>query len=356
MKPVLSPRRRAWLLWGAGLGALVVLLAHAPRWQAWWAWWQREPLPQSAGMPAPAPASMAVAAWEQRLQGLAEARDAPDLWRALRVQLAAHGLAVQQWQQLEGAESAGAGKAGQHGPLAVQGARLVLKGPPGAWPLLPASAAPAGGLWRLERLDGQVQAEPSGTPVWRWQAQWTLALRPSDPSAPGTKTAVSATEDAAPVSAPAFIPPPLIAPALIAPPLTPERPAAPSPMTTAALASSAAVAATAAPGDGPQSAQALPTRTPQVHGQGLAITDWPLAQLQWVGLWSREDLREAVFSAPGRLFRVRPGEAVGQEGYRWTGGDAHRLVLQLPAGSDRARTGERAQAPVQKELIWGSRP
>ena len=247
-------------------------------------------------------------------------------------------------------------KAGQLGPLAVQGARLVLKGPPGAWPLLPASAAPAGGLWRLERLDGQVQAEPSGTPVWRWQAQWTLALRPSDPSAPGTKTAVSATEDAAPVSAPAFIPPPLIAPALIAPPLTPERPAAPSPMTTAALASSAAVAATAAPGDGPQSAQALPTRTPQVHGQGLAITDWPLAQLQWVGLWSREDLREAVFSAPGRLFRVRPGEAVGQEGYRWTGGDAHRLVLQLPAGSDRARTGERAQAPVQKELIWGSRP
>ena len=346
MKPVLSPRRRAWLLWGAGLGALTVLLAHAPRWQAWWAWWQREPLPQSAGMPAPAPVSMTVATWEQRLQGLAEARDAPDLWRALRVQLAGQGLAVQQWQQIEGAESAGAVQGGQHGPLALQNARLVLKGPDGAWPLLPASAVPAGGLWHLERLDGQVQAGPSGAPVWRWMAHWTLALRPSDPTAPVAKTAVSGLEDVQPVTEPA----------MIAPPGTPEGPPAPPPPSTAPLASSAPLASTAAPGDRPPPAPALQTQVPQVHGQGLAITDWPLAQLQWVGLWSREGLREAVFSAPGRLFRVRPGEAVGQEGYRWTGGDARRLVLQLPAESDRARPGDLAQAPAHKDLIWRSAP
>lgn len=328
-----TPRQQAWLWRGVGLGGLAVLLLQVPSALALWAWWQREPLPPAPLPAAPSavtptmtsavasPAAMPTLERAPHWQALLDERAAATRWQALRERLDQQGLAVQTWQRLEGRGPENAW------PLAVQRARLVVQSGVLTWPVPSASDAPAGGLWRLDRLQGQVQDAAAGKPVWRWQAEWSLALRPANPG------------DAA-------------------------DPAAVLPAQGTPAAALASLPARALPGDArrqvqaapPVAADTAPATEPRVRGEGLLITDWPLAQLQWAGLWHSEGRQEALFAAPGRLFRVRPGEAVGQDGHRWVGGDAHRLLLQLPTGTGREPPQGAPAAQDRQLLIWKARP
>jgi hypothetical protein len=328
MKRPLTPSQQRWLLQGGGFGLAAVLLAHTPRWLALWDWWQRAPLPNTVDAPAQVPALTPGISWEQRSQALADERAAGLLWKALRDRLGQQGLSVQQWQRLEGGVDEGGW------PLAVQRARLVLQGDAAAWPLLPAAAGPAGGLWRLDRLNGQAYSAAAGQSSWRWQAEWSLALRPGTP---GQDTPWPEQSQALPARVAVASP----RPASGAQPGQATVPAS-DPVPAASAAASQATAALAQP--------------PRVRRDGQAITDWPLAQLKWAGLWVSEGRQEAIFSAPGRLFRVRPGEAIGQDGHRWVGGDARRLVLQQPPVYGAAQPAEPAMPGAEQILIWETRP
>lgn len=312
-------RQRVWLLWGAALGAVLVCLWQWPRWTAWLQWWQRTPLP--AQQLAFGGQQAATATWAQHEAGLDDARTAAQHWRELRDRFARQGLQVLQWQVIEGPPPTPAAW-----PLVVQRARLQLQGDAGALPAVGRSAVLQGGLWRLDSLSGQAHAGEGGQSVWRWQAEWSLALRPAQGPA-GVLARVGSTGPApAPGSAP------FDAPGSGQEPVRTGLPDAAAPAASVAFAN---------PGPFGSSAQGR-----GVRGEGLHITDWPLMQLQWVGLWTDGVAQEAIFRAQERLFRVRPGEAIGQDGHRWVGGDARQLVLVGPPAAAGPSVSTSLSAPV----------
>lgn len=312
-------RQRVWLLWGAALGAVLVCLWQWPRWTAWLQWWQRTPLP--AQQPALGGQPAATATWPQHEAGLDDVRMAAQHWRDLRERLARQGLQVLQWQVIEGPPPTPAAW-----PLVVQRARLQLLGDAGALPVVGRSAVLQGALWRLDSLSGQAHAGEGGPSVWRWQAEWSLALRPVQGPAGGS--ARVNTTGPVPASGSAT----LDAPGSGQEPVRTGSPAAAAPAASVALAD---------PGPFGPSVQGR-----MVRGEGLHITDWPLAQLQWVGLWTDGAAQEAIFRAQERLFRVRPGEAIGQDGHRWVGGDARQLVLVGPPAATGPSATTSFTAPV----------
>lgn len=344
-----SRRQRAWLWQGGAVGALLVGVLNLPMGSAWLAWSQRTPLP-APGPSSPTPdaaqrAQQALAqAWAQRLAGLDDAHAGPPLWRDLRTRHGQQGFSLLQWQALDAqglAQPAG-------WPLVVQRARLQLQGGAQAWPALWASTARPGGLWRLDRLDGQAHAGPNGQPLWRWQAEWSLALQSVGDSAHAGRrhkgaldasAAAEADDDdqglAAGESGARF------ASALRGAAAEQAASHAPKPDATVPVALN-----DDPPADKPSA----------VRGEGLLITDWPLSQLQWVGLWTVAGQQEALFSARGRLFRVRLGDAIGQEGLRWVGGDARQLTLAHGQEAAPPSTAAAASGPSTLTLRWESRP
>ena len=346
-------RQQVWLLQGLGLGALLIGMLNLPLWSAWWAWWQRAPLPT----PGPAAQTSSAAqhaqqalaqAWAQREAGLDDVLAGPQHWRDLRVRHVQHGLTLLQWQALDAQGPAQPAD----WPLVVQRARLQLQGAAGAWTELWASTDLPGGLWRLDRLDGQAHAGGEGQWLWRWQAEWSLALQPAgDPGQAeqwrkGTMDARAAAEtegegkgeDQGLAAGSAGLHLASAVPGQAGGPAT-SHTGKPDAMAPLALEVD------------PQA-----SKPSQVGGEGLRITDWPLSQLQWVGLWTVAGQQEALFSAQGRLFRVRPGDAIGQEGLRWVGGDARQLALAQ--GPQAATTSTAATAPGSGTftLRWESRP
>jgi hypothetical protein len=274
--------RKALLLIGQGslVGLLLVLVAQTPRWLALWEALQypaRDVNGLSAAHDAGAATWREAAApvWPQKVQKLPDELAAPALWRHWRQQHEGHGLRVLQWHRLETTAPTPAW------PLAVHRARMEVQGDWTAWQRFWQVLSDSPGMWRLDQLQLQSAPAPEAPGRMRWQAHWSLALRPA---AGAAVTAVN----------------PVILDAI-----TPAEPAAATPVA-------------AAPG---------PSRPPD-PATGWRVTDWPLSQLRWVGWWSVGDEQTALFVAEGRLFSVRAGEPVGTQGHRWAEADEQQLWLR----------------------------
>jgi len=289
------PARKAWRLrrlgWGAAVGVALVLLSELPRAQAWWDWWKYEgpSAVMSAGSAqdtAPQPDPAAASRWRQKVQQLPDTSQALLAWRALRQQHEAQGLQVEQWQADEVWPPTPAW------PLAVHRAMLVAQGPATSWARLWSGMRQEPGLWRLEHLSVQPEQGRAQASRLRVQARWQTALRPAADA--------RAEQASAPSAGPqGQMPWPATA--------------QPEPLPAAMASAPSVDVSSPIPG-------------------GLHVSDWPLAQLRWVGGWHFEGRQEALFAVQGRLLRVAPGEAVGVEGYRWEGDvRGPRLTLRAPA-------------------------
>lgn len=276
--------------WGFLAGCVAVLMLEWPRVWAWWAFASDEStLSEGIEPPRLAPEAVVASNGAQQVQALPDEGQADQTWRALRQLHQAQGLRVLQWQADESRPATPAW------PLIVQQALLVAHGPAASWHRFWPAWRQQPGLWRLEQLSLRPERVSGAGPQWRVQARWQLAVRPGaaqGPFAPALAE-TSGVSDSGPV--------------------LPRLPASAD----------------------------VPVATSD-------ITDWPLAQLRWVGWWRSEGRQELVFSVPGQLFRVQAGEAVGREGYRWQGEiDGSQLVLQAGAG---ARHGQVLPAFVKLEL------
>lgn len=300
-------RQRAWLLRGAALGTLLVCLSQWPRWSAWLQWWQREPLTTQAQQWLASDRVALAGQWAQHEASLDSMDAAAQHWRWLRERLVRQGLRVLQWQVLDGPVPAPGAW-----PLVVQRARLQLQGDAAAWLTISRSEVRHGALWRLDSLSGQAHAGEHGLPVWRWQAEWSLALRP----AKGPHESAASDGKAGLATTPGY--------GFIAKSGSAQSPLHEDTMETVSPGSSMATV---------PDLQRSSVEVQSMRGDGLQITDWPLTQLQWVGLWRHGEVHEALFRAQNRLFRVRPGEAVGLEGHRWVTGNARHLVLEGPSAA-----------------------
>lgn len=282
--PGFTPKRPGWwplklrrLGWGFLAGSLAVVLLHWPRLSAWWELVSEETSGSEQGEPPrPAPDAGGAAIWAQQVQALPNEDQAAGAWRALRQMHQAQGLQVLKWQADE------SGPATPAWPLIVQKALLVAQGPAASWHRFWPAWRQQAGLWRLEQLSLRPENVSGAGPQWRVQARWQMAVRPGTTQGQGQ-----------------------IAPGLAEPPgVADQRPVLPR----------------------------LPASADRPVATGH-VTDWPLAQLRWVGWWRSEGRQELLFLAPGQLFRVQAGEAVGREGYRWPGETiGPPLVLRAGAG------------------------